>query len=162
MNKGLIETYIDEERKINYTCEATFGFLRKLDERGFQLGPLYYELQKGNCKITTLRSILQCALIKVNKEEVDFNTSEKHAEQIIERFGILEVNSVAYDLMTRIMIGDIKKTQATQVTFQERMKKVLEAMNPNTTSKNSWKVGLLWVAILIIFGLVVGMSTQLF
>lgn len=162
MNKSLIETVIDEERGIEYIFTANFGFLRELESQGFQLGLFYSRLAKGNTTLEETLKALQCSLVKVGETETNFKSAEKYIIEIVERFGIMEANSLLYDMLTRAMIGDIKKSEAVQMTRTEQRKKIMEILFPNSPSKISWKAGSLWMASSAIFGFLGGLSISFF
>lgn len=155
----LTESVLDEERKTTYTFSATYGFLRELGSRKLPPAYLYNSFLNQTYTIEELKTCLRCSMIEVDGKKVDFNTAEKHAEEIIERFGVIEAVTLAHEMLSRIMIGDLKKSNTTR---QAKMKNLMEVMFPNLASQNFMRAGFFWVGTCLVSGLLGGMISKLF
>lgn len=155
----LTETILDEERNITYTFSATYGFLRELGARKLPPAYLYNAFLNQTYTPEELKACLRCSMVEVDGKKMDFTSSEKHVELIIERFGIIEAVTLAHEMLSRIMIGDLKKSKLTR---QEKMKNLMEVMFPSLASQNFMRAGFFWVGTCLVSGLLGGMISKLF
>lgn len=142
--KHLIVDVKDTPRGIKYTFEATFQFQRNLQDAGFDVGLSYESLLSGAVDPNLVEAILTAALFKHEPEQSD------PVVGIIERFGSVEATTLAVDILSRSMIGDIKKSESDK---EVRTQDLLEQIMPRMTSKTFVKVGLLWAATCIVSGM---------
>lgn len=147
----LIETFIDEEREISYTCSATWGFLQLLSVRRKNLNDVFMSLANGELNPNLIMDVISCSLIKVNNDEINEAKRDKTALEIIERFGLQESSMIAREMISRAMIGDIKKKQLDQ---NLKVKALVDQIYQGSRLKTFYLLGSLWVTTLISSGLV--------
>lgn len=147
----LIETFIDEEREISYTCSATWGFLQLLSVRRKNLNDVFMSLANGELNPNLIMDVISCSLIKVNNDEINEAKRDKTALEIIERFGLQESSMIAREMISRAMVGDIKKKQLDQ---NLKVKALVDQIYQGSRLKTFYLLGSLWVTTLISSGLV--------
>jgi hypothetical protein len=153
------ETVFDEKLKITYSFFYGFGFLRAMQKHGLDPQTVWESLRNGKPDVVTVAKTMQCALQTVNDESVNFKSAEKHCEQILNRFGMLEGVTLVSYLLTNSLIGDIKKRE---ISNSNRLRMIAETVFQGLNSKKYMKVGLLWVAACLISGLLGGMISILY
>ena len=138
----LVETFIDEEREIAYKCAATWGFLSSLGNKHKSIDSVFQSIMSGSLNPEMIKDVIECSLTHVNNEEVNDAKRHKVAVEIIERFGIQEASALARDMISRAMIGDIKKK-----SLEENLKlqSLMDQLFPNSKLSHFWSRGLLWV-----------------
>ena len=145
----LTETFIDEDREIAYKCSATWGFLHNLELKHKSLDKVFQSVMSGELEPRMIKDVIECSLTHVNNEEVNDAQRGKVAIDIIERFGIQEASALARDMISRAMIGDIKKK-----SLEENLKlqTMMDQLFPDLKLSHFWSRGLLWVVIAVLSG----------
>ena len=147
----LTETFIDEEREISYKCAATWCFLGELKNKHVSLNEVFNSLMAGHIDPIFIKDVISCSLTHINNNEIADSQREKTAIEIIERFGLQEASLLARDMISRSMVGDIKKHQLDQ-NLETRA--LVHQIFQNSKLNPFSKVGLLWVAVAASSGLV--------
>lgn len=153
----LTETFIDEERKIAYTCSATWDFLERLERKQKDLIKCFNSLMSGGLPASVIKDAISCSLIDINGEKVNDAQRDEAAIEIIQRFGIQEASLLAREMVSRAMVGDIKKSQ---MEAGEKVKNLLEQLLLSP-SMPFWKRGSAWAILLTTFGLAAWSSFKL-
>lgn len=147
----LTETFIDEEREIAYTCSATWGFLDSLEVKHKSLNKVFSSLTSGELNPLYIKDVIECSLVKVNNEEVNEAQRKKTAIEIVERFGLQECSILAREMVSRAMIGEIKKKSLEE---NLKLKTMMNQLFPSSKLNLFTPLGLLWVTIAIASGVV--------
>lgn len=145
----LTETFIDEEREIAYKCAATWGFLDSLRCRHKSLNGVFSSVMTGETNPLIIKDVIACSLTHINNEEVNDAQRDKVAIEIIERFGVQESSILARDMVSRAMLGDIKKKSLEE---NLKLKTLTDQLFPNSKLSNFLKVGSLWVTLAALSG----------
>lgn len=153
----LTETFIDEQRKISYECTATWEFLERLERKQKDLIKCFNSLMSGGLPALIIKDTISCSLKSINNEPVKDAEREDIAKEIIENFGLQEASLLARDMISRAMVGNIKKSQ------MEEGQKVTALMDQLLLSKSTpfWKFGLGWAILLTASGAVGYLSSKL-
>lgn len=147
----LTEIVIDEEREISYTVSATWGFLERLQRKHKSLNMVFASLTSGDLNPDYIKDTVTSSLTHINSEPVNDAQREKTAIEMIERFGLQEVSLLARDMISRAMIGDIKKSQ---LANQEEVQSLMSQLYPSLKSSRFYKAGSLWIMASVISGVV--------
>lgn len=145
----LTETFIDEEREISYSVEATWSFLERLKAKHRSLNGVYISLSSGELNPEYIKDVIASSVISVNSEFVNDAQRDKVAIEIIERFGLQEASMFAREMISRSMVGDIKKSQLDR---NLETKSIMSQLLPSLKLSHFWKVGLAWITVSILSG----------
>lgn len=145
----LTEVFIDEEREIAYTCSATWGFLQSLNVKHKSLNAVFSSLMSGEIQPLYIKDVIECSLTHINNVEINEAQRSKVAVEIMERFGLQECSLLAREMVSRAMIGDIKKKSLEE---NLKLKSMMDQLFPNSKLSHFWKAGLLWVMTAIASG----------
>lgn len=140
----------------SYEFESSFGFARKLKANGVGCYKSLADVSSIDCEPETLITTLKCSMISVNGSSEFDPVAE--SEQLINAAGLQRCQELAGDILTAILLGDVKKQELNK---ESKIRAILNSLNPISLFSDSWKTGLLWVATLVISGLVGAASMML-
>lgn len=136
--RHLIVEVEDAPRGVLYTFQATFQFTKNLQDAGIDVGQAYAGLNAGLTDPNIVEAVLTAALRECEPKQ------EQPVVDIIERFGLIEAATLAVDLLSRAIIGDIKKSESDKAV---KTGLLMDQILPRTTWKTFARAGSLLAVI---------------
>lgn len=133
------ELFKDGSKTIRFA--ADFGFLCALTEK-FDLTKAYTAFANGDMDPKLIREIMVCALVDIDGVVIVDGSKNLCAEDLINRYGLIECSMLAGVLLSHAMIGDIKKSRLAMI------EKIMSHLP--SPSRAFWKVGSFLVASVVL------------
>lgn len=144
LSQQLIIAVKDPKRGVEYQFEATFQFLRNMQSAGLDAGAVHASLASGVVDPILVHAVLTAALFKHTPERED------PVVEVIERFGLFAAATFASEIISRAVIGDIKKSESGRRLIAATL---MDQVLPRSSWTDFAKVGLFLAAVSTSFGI---------